>query len=112
MTTAVKNGFEGKQFPSVRKVSLPCSAHEIIKSCPNVEEVICTEGGGSTVVGSIVKGNCQQVHTLKGIPPSVLKRMRCRYQRMTQCEPDCFVHRIGQATSQLEICQYGNESES
>ncbi|KAF8548476.1 hypothetical protein OG21DRAFT_1516237 [Imleria badia] len=67
MTTAIKNTFEGKRFPSVRRISLPCSAHEIIKSCPNAEEVICTEGNGSTIIGSIIKGDCQQVRDLKGI---------------------------------------------
>ncbi|KAN0075552.1 hypothetical protein V8E55_011575 [Tylopilus felleus] len=67
VSTAIKDGFEGKQFPSVREISLPCSAHEIIKCCPNIEKVICTDGNGSTIVGSIVEGNCQQVSTLKGI---------------------------------------------
>ncbi|KAF8548477.1 hypothetical protein OG21DRAFT_1489355 [Imleria badia] len=67
MTTAIKNAFEGKRFPSVRRISLPCSAHEIIKSCPNVEEVMCTEGNGSTIIGSVIKGNCHEVRVLKGI---------------------------------------------
>ncbi|KAG9318005.1 hypothetical protein JVU11DRAFT_66 [Chiua virens] len=67
MTTSIKNGFEGKRFPLVRRILLPSSAHGIIKCCPNVEEVTCTEGDGSTIVGSLVKGKCCQVRVLKGI---------------------------------------------
>ncbi|KAI9570819.1 hypothetical protein HD554DRAFT_2169953 [Boletus coccyginus] len=67
MTTAIKNGFEGKRLPSVRRITLPGSAHEIIKSCPNLEEVVCTDGNGSTIIGSLVRGNCTQVRVLKGI---------------------------------------------
>ena len=110
MTTAVKNGFEGKRFPSVRRISLPCSAHEIIKSCPNVEEVICTEGNGSTIVGSIIKGKCQQVQVLKGIFVPVIRTLH-RYQRMTEFEGN-FIDRIGQGASQLEAYQCGDGGES
>ena len=109
MTTAVKNGFEGKRFPSVRRISLPCSAHEIIKSCPNVEEVICTEGNGSTIIGSIIKGNCQQVRILKGISAPITRTLH-RYQRMSECKAD-FVDRIGQGASQLEAYQCGDGGE-
>ncbi|KAG6375870.1 hypothetical protein JVT61DRAFT_2734 [Boletus reticuloceps] len=74
MTTAIKNGFQGKQFPSVRRISLPSSAHEIVKSCPNLEEVTCTEGDGSTIIGSLVKGKCQELRVLKDID-APLKRL-------------------------------------
>ncbi|KIK91670.1 hypothetical protein PAXRUDRAFT_830638 [Paxillus rubicundulus Ve08.2h10] len=74
MTTAIKDGFEGKRFPSVRKLILPSHAHEILRCCPNVEEVICNEYDGSTLVGAIVKGNCKQVRVLKGVSAS-LKRL-------------------------------------
>lgn len=83
MTTAIKNGFEGKRLPSVRKITLPCQAHEIIKSCPNLEEVTCSEGEGSTIIGSLLKGNCQQVRILRGIS-APLTRMLRRFERMTQ----------------------------
>ncbi|KAF8129172.1 hypothetical protein EV363DRAFT_1417716 [Boletus edulis] len=58
--SAIKDGFEGKRFPSMRRISLPFSAHEIIESCSNIEEVICTFGHGSTIVGSLAKGSRQQ----------------------------------------------------
>ncbi|KAF8129168.1 hypothetical protein EV363DRAFT_1337933 [Boletus edulis] len=68
MATAIKNGFEGKRFPSVRKIFLPSSAHHIIKSCPDLEEVTCTLETGSTIIGSLVKSNnCQKLRVLKGI---------------------------------------------
>ena len=67
MITAIKNGFEGKRFPPVMTIPLPSSAHEIIKCCPNLEEVTCTDGRGSIMVGSLVKGNCNKVRVLKGI---------------------------------------------
>ncbi|KIJ07853.1 hypothetical protein PAXINDRAFT_102780 [Paxillus involutus ATCC 200175] len=74
MTTAIKNGFEGKRFPSVRKMILPSHAHEMLRCCPNVEEVICNEYDGSTIVGAIVKGDCKQVRVLKGVS-APLKRL-------------------------------------
>ncbi|KAF8437494.1 hypothetical protein L210DRAFT_2329720 [Boletus edulis BED1] len=74
MTTVIKNGFEGKQFPSVRRISLPPSAHEIIKSCPHLEEVTCTEGDGSTIIGSLIKGKCQELRVIKGVD-APLKRL-------------------------------------
>ncbi|KAF8437488.1 hypothetical protein L210DRAFT_3545794 [Boletus edulis BED1] len=66
--TALKNAFRGKRFPSVRKISLPSPAHEIIKMCPNLEEVTCVdEHGGCKIVQSLVAAKCHQVRMLKGI---------------------------------------------
>ncbi|KAF8126615.1 hypothetical protein EV363DRAFT_1434172 [Boletus edulis] len=58
MQTAIKDAFRGKRFPSVRRISLPSSAHEIIKRCPNLE---------GKIIQSIVEGKCHQVRILKGI---------------------------------------------
>ncbi|KAF9239080.1 hypothetical protein BU15DRAFT_74771 [Melanogaster broomeanus] len=74
MTTALKNAFEGKRFPSVRKLVLPSCAHEVLRCCPNVEEVTCNEGDGSTIIGAIIKGNCKKVQVLIGIN-APLKRL-------------------------------------
>ncbi|KAI9570820.1 hypothetical protein HD554DRAFT_2312642 [Boletus coccyginus] len=73
LTTVIKDAFEGKRFPSVRRITLPGYAHEIIKSCPNLEEVMCTDGDGSTIIGSLVKGHCTQVRVLKGISPHLTR---------------------------------------
>ncbi|KAF8126616.1 hypothetical protein EV363DRAFT_1337907 [Boletus edulis] len=67
MQTAIKNAFRGKRFPSVRRISLPSCAHEIIKRCPNLEEVICVDEDGNKIIQSIVEGKCHQVRILKGI---------------------------------------------
>ena len=111
MTTAIKNGFQGKRFPSVRRITLPCSAHEIIKSCPNLEQVRCTDGDGSTIIGSLIKGKCQQVRVLKGISTAPLTRTLHRHQRMMHSERDCFFDRIGQAASRLEAYRCARRSE-
>ncbi|KAF8434828.1 hypothetical protein L210DRAFT_3552465 [Boletus edulis BED1] len=67
MQTVIKDAFRGKQFPSVRRISLPSSAHEIVRKCPNVEEVACVDEDGSKIVQSLVEGKCHQVRILKGI---------------------------------------------
>ncbi|KAH7905693.1 hypothetical protein BJ138DRAFT_735342 [Hygrophoropsis aurantiaca] len=66
MTTALKNAFEGRRFPSVRTAIVPSCAHEILRCCPLVEEVTCNEDTGSTVIGAIIKGNCTRVRSLLG----------------------------------------------
>ncbi|KAF8431458.1 hypothetical protein L210DRAFT_3560404 [Boletus edulis BED1] len=65
--TVIRNAFRGKRFPSVRRISLPASAHEIIKRCPNLEEVTCVDEDGSKIVQSLVEAKCHQVRILKGI---------------------------------------------
>jgi len=67
MQTVIKDAFRGKQFPSVRRITLPSSACEIIRRCPNVEEVTCVDGGGGQIVQSLVVGECRQVRILRGI---------------------------------------------
>ncbi|KAF8126501.1 hypothetical protein EV363DRAFT_1347687 [Boletus edulis] len=67
MQTVIRNAFRGKRFPSVRRISLPSSAHEIIKRCLNLEEVTCVDGDGSKIVQSLVEAKCHQVRILKGI---------------------------------------------
>lgn len=110
MTTPIKNGFEGKRFPSVRRIFLPSTAHEIVKSCPNVEEVVCTKGSGSTIVRSLVKGKCHRVRILKGIS-APLARTHHRSHIMWCSLSDRTVGRIGQDASQLKVCHCGNECE-
>ncbi|KAF8125182.1 hypothetical protein EV363DRAFT_1270211 [Boletus edulis] len=68
MQTVIKNAFRGKRYPSVRRISLPSSAYEIIRRCPNVEEVACVDEDGSKIIQSIVEGKCHQVRILRGIP--------------------------------------------
>ncbi|KAF8120242.1 hypothetical protein EV363DRAFT_1374196, partial [Boletus edulis] len=57
--TVIRNAFRGSL--------LPASAHEIIKRCPNLEEVTCVDEDGSKIVQSLVEAKCHQVRILKGI---------------------------------------------
>ncbi|THH13226.1 hypothetical protein EW146_g6967 [Bondarzewia mesenterica] len=67
MTTALKTAFEGHTYPGVRTIILPTCAHEILKCCPGVEIVICTEGGGSQIISAIVKFKQSNLTVLEGI---------------------------------------------
>ncbi|KAF9239082.1 hypothetical protein BU15DRAFT_74773 [Melanogaster broomeanus] len=76
MATDIKKAFKGQRFPSVRKMVLPSCAHEMLRCCPNVEEVTCNEGNGSKIVGAIVKGNCKKVQVLIGISAPLTRLVR------------------------------------
>ncbi|KAF8120941.1 hypothetical protein EV363DRAFT_1570109 [Boletus edulis] len=67
MQAVVNNAFRGERIPSVRRISIPSSMHEIIRGCPNLEEVTCVVGDGSKIIQSLVAGKCHQVRILKGI---------------------------------------------
>jgi len=75
MTTKLKQAFEGKKIPSIRTVVLPTTAHHILRSCPNVEDVTCNVGDGSQILGTIA-ANCPKVERISGMSPSpaMLKR--------------------------------------
>jgi hypothetical protein len=76
MTTALKDAFEYLRLPSVRVIILPAFAHELLKSCPNVREVICIRDNGSKLVGSIAKA-CKHVEKIEGFQADekMMKRM-------------------------------------
>lgn len=75
MTTKLKKAFEGAVIPSIRTVVLPTTAHHILGSCPNVEDVTCNVGDGSQILGTIVS-KCRKVERISGTWPSpaMLKR--------------------------------------
>ncbi|KAF8129182.1 hypothetical protein EV363DRAFT_1337965 [Boletus edulis] len=64
LKTTIRNAFRGIRLLSVRRISLSSLAHEIIRSCPNVEEVVCLaddyEGGGR-IIQSLAKCKCYHV---------------------------------------------------
>ncbi|KAG6375871.1 hypothetical protein JVT61DRAFT_2735 [Boletus reticuloceps] len=70
LKTTIRNAFRGIRLPSVRRISLPSLAHEIIRGCPNVEEVVCLadeyEGGGR-IIQSLAECKCYHVRIVKGI---------------------------------------------
>ncbi|KIJ48934.1 hypothetical protein M422DRAFT_777788 [Sphaerobolus stellatus SS14] len=69
MTTQLKNAFEGSTFPSIRKITLPSCAHNILRCCPNVTFVKCVEEDGSKLIGAITK-SCKKVEALERIEPN------------------------------------------
>ncbi|KDN38685.1 hypothetical protein RSAG8_09360, partial [Rhizoctonia solani AG-8 WAC10335] len=78
MTTALKVTFGGKVFPTIQKVILPTCAHEILRCCPEVREVICNEGDGGRLVGALVYNECKKLEVLRGVyaaGPILMKRL-------------------------------------
>jgi len=76
MTTAIKNAFQGRKFPTVRTIILPSCAHEILRCCPRVEDLTCNEGNGSTLVGAMVAAKCGDLRRLRGISPNKAQAKR------------------------------------
>ena len=75
MATKLKKAFERVTIPSIRTAVLPATAHHILRSCPNVEDVTCNVGDGSQILGTIAS-KCPKVERISGTSPSpaVLKR--------------------------------------
>ena len=65
MTTALKNAFEGKHYPQIRTIILPSCAHNVLRACPGVVEVICSDHDGSKLLTAIAK-ECRNVEVLEG----------------------------------------------
>ncbi|KAG6819257.1 hypothetical protein H0H93_013701, partial [Arthromyces matolae] len=53
MTTHLKLAFEGHVLPQVRTVVLPDHAHNVLRSCPGVREVMCNYDDGGKLIGAI-----------------------------------------------------------
>lgn len=72
----INEAFRGCVFGSVEKVVVPAQAHAILKCCPNVKEVVCTQGKGSQVV-SALQTKCKKVEVLEGVSPdtAMMKRL-------------------------------------
>jgi hypothetical protein len=78
MSDTLGETFEGRAFPSVRRVVLPDCAHPILRACPEAREVVCIERDGENLVDAIVKG-CKHVTSVDGITPlpGIMKRKLC-----------------------------------
>jgi hypothetical protein len=75
MTTVLGQTFKDQSYPQIRRVVLPSCAHNILRACPEVREVLCTEHDGSKLIGAISKA-CKHVEMFKGLhaSPSLVKR--------------------------------------
>jgi len=71
MTTPLKNAFEGFSYPWIKTVILPSCAHNILRCCPGVISVTCTEEDGSKLVGALAAANSTKVEVLVDVFPSV-----------------------------------------
>ena len=69
MATKTKKVFKGVAIPSIRTVVLPTVAHHILRSCPNVEDVTCSYGDGSPILGAIAS-KCPKVKRISSAEPS------------------------------------------
>ncbi|KAF8136974.1 hypothetical protein EV363DRAFT_1293379 [Boletus edulis] len=68
--TTIRDAFRGIRLPSVRRISLSSLAHEIIISCPNVEEVTCLDNeyeGCSCIIQSLAECKCYHVRIMRGV---------------------------------------------
>ena len=76
MTTAIKSAFEKASLPTVRTVIVPGFCHEILRACPEVRSVWCTEGDGSKLIGALGKGKCNKVEEVRGcvLSDTMMKR--------------------------------------
>jgi len=65
MTNIIKCAFDGLVLSNVRTVIIPATCHELLKSCPNVERVWCTQGSGSKLV-TVINKFCRYVTEVRG----------------------------------------------
>ncbi|KAJ7210544.1 hypothetical protein GGX14DRAFT_520560 [Mycena pura] len=66
MTTHLKDNFAGISLPSIRKIILPSWAHEVLRCCPEVRHVVCSDGqkDESKLVSAIAKC-CKKVEIIE-----------------------------------------------
>ena len=69
MATALKNAFQRRSYPQIRKVVMPSVAHHILKCCPEVREVVCTQEDGRKLITALKAGHCSKVEVLEGFIP-------------------------------------------
>jgi hypothetical protein len=72
MTTVLGQYFENLSLPSVHTVVLQAHAHNILRCCPEVRTVICTEGEPSKLV-SAIRHACPKVEVIQGFRFNVMQ---------------------------------------
>jgi hypothetical protein len=66
MSSTLGTEFKNKSYPQIRRIVLPSCAHNILRACPGVREVVCNDSNGSQLVGAIAKA-CKHVEVFKGL---------------------------------------------
>lgn len=82
ITGALKAAFEGSVFPSVRTLTMPTCAHEVLRCCPGAREVTCIEEDGGRLASALADAGCNELETLRHVSPGpmMLKRgQRCLF---------------------------------
>ena len=72
MTTVLGQYFKDIKLPSVRTAVLPAHAHNLLRCCPGVRTVVCTEGESSKLVTAIRQA-CPKVEVVRGFHFNVVQ---------------------------------------
>jgi len=88
MTTSVQKAFKKVSLANIRTLAVPDYCHEILRSCPNVVKVQCTDDSGSKLVSAVGKC-CKQLEEMAGLDPdgTVVKREFVAF--FTTCIVEC-----------------------
>ena len=80
ITTTLKNSFQHMHYPQIQKVILPSCAHNILRACPKVRQVICNQDDGSKLITTMA-GACKNAESLHYIHGGglTLKRKLAEY---------------------------------
>ncbi|KAK7687157.1 hypothetical protein QCA50_009660 [Cerrena zonata] len=94
ITTPLKKAFVNRRFPQIRTVILPDCAHNFLRACPEVIEVICNDGWNQGKLATAIAAACKKVEIVQDITPKpyILDRLvegapRLRDYRLSCC---CF----------------------
>jgi len=74
MTTTLNDAFKGHTFPRIRNITLPSCAHNILRLCPEVRRVVCSQNDGGKLLTAIQRG-CKKVEVARGFKadPALMK---------------------------------------
>ncbi|CAE6476601.1 unnamed protein product, partial [Rhizoctonia solani] len=86
MIQSLKKYFAGNSFPTIQRLILPTSAHDILRCCPKMREVTCTAGDGMQIVATLAHAGCPKLEILRGVSArSVLKKRLAKVNPPLKC---------------------------
>jgi hypothetical protein len=66
MSTVLKSAFDDHTFPQVRTIILSSHAHNILRCCPEVRNVICINQMDSGSLVDAIEKVCRKVEEVEG----------------------------------------------
>ena len=66
MATLLRDAFENVTLPQIRTIILPACAHNVLRSCPNIQDLTCNEEDGSKLVSAMAKSS-RNVEVVEGV---------------------------------------------